>query len=149
MMYITSPEALDLELIQKNQEYLVNGRWIKKFERYSYGKDFIAIHLPEGTIISSSSLKNFEIIKEEDTYLSEDLNAVIKKNPNYDSSKNITLFMIDLSREFQFTFELNNFLSKNDVTIQYVHVYYPPMDFLRYWVKTINGVYEDPKEMNR
>ena len=140
LIYTTTPDSLELQAILNNQQIMINWEWKNKFEEYSYGKDYVAVSLPESIRISDTNMTVFEISKEEDRYLLSELREVLEKNPNYDSSKELYLFEVKLQKNFQAFIETIPEISINNIVIQYIHVYYPPMDSFKYWVKTFNGI---------
>lgn len=149
LQHKTTPDDLQLQLTQYGPQVTLTGKWLRKYERYSYGKDFIAISLPENTEIINYNLESFVIKRDEDSYLLNEIISVLEANPNYDSTKETVLFKIDLQREFKTDFILNRIIDIEDAIVQYIHVYYPPMDSFYYWVKTANGSFPDPLDMYR
>lgn len=136
LFYITSPDALELQVTQIEQKIFIEGKWIEKYERYSYGKDYISISLPEGMDIVNSDTPKFEMKSDENNYHYKEMIEVLKQDSDYNPDLQLTLFELELEKNFEVYFEINQDVSESDLIIQYIHVYYPPMDFFQYWVKT-------------
>jgi hypothetical protein len=105
LFYTSTPDSLEIQATQNNQQVNVSWVWKNKLEKYSYGKDYIAISLPKSTKISNTNLKSFEIAKVEDRNLLGDLRSLLERDPNYDSLKELYLFEVKLQKNFQAFFE--------------------------------------------
>ncbi|MFM1655328.1 hypothetical protein ACI7RC_25010 [Brevibacillus sp. B_LB10_24] len=146
--YETTPQSLDLQVTREGDAYLLEGKWRGRLDPDSFWTDFIVFHLPEGSEVHVTQIKE---AKPDPAFydLTDEVSRVVDQNPNTPDNSQIQMFALKLEKTFQVRFALPDQLRLEDVTIQYVHVVYPPMDPLFYWVKTYNGEVPDPPGYTR
>lgn len=135
--HTTNPDSLNLSIKTKpNDTYHLSGKWKERIDYYSFGTDFVAICTKNNKKVHmidyikgdwKPNYYNFGI----------DIPNQIKRDTNLPEGCVPQLFDISVQKEFSMTFQVENQLEHEPLTLYYVHVREEPMSSAEYWVKPI------------
>lgn len=136
-IYKTTPDSLQVHVEKENNNFVLNGVWKERLDKFRYPLDFIVFYVPNNEeVLNVKRYRIKERKTEEGEYLLEEVQAYLELE--HRSEWKPQIFATNTAKEFHYAFSLPKNVNVDEVDVLYVHIRAEPMDQWEYWYKKIN-----------